>query len=518
MDTLPSKTFRIRRISRKSTPKTPLGQPNRSKTEITRYSAGFDVHRDNIAVCVCAQTAQNEIITIRQHTFRNLPPDLVEMTQFLSKYQPVAHYLMECTSIYHRPVYAALKKAFPDRESKIIAMNPLLVHRKITDLGNKHDKADAQRMAELAFYDRLLRPSYVGDAHFFHLRDTLRNYEWGQRLLTRLKNRIHRILCSFNFMYKFNLNNEWALLLLDHWIYAGGTFKSAFSDLIVKLIKEKKSIKVLKKQSPHFKPYETVELPEESRFNLKVLLQQFLEVDRHVSQYITQAESLILQDEEFKLHYETLLRIPCLGQTTALVILTEIGNFRRFRNWRAFAKFCGVVPEMKETGDNGNKGHVNRFTNPHLRTALVQVGGLIVNGMAEGTDLGNYAYRQRSLRHLPFKKASLKLAFKLSHIIYNSLVKGITYDPHYEQTQRKMKRLSNRHSKSGTMLESNHTRGLRRDVSKFLVNYHEDLNSRSRFLLTRGFKELIRKKESKSKTPSDHASMDERQKNIDSSP
>jgi hypothetical protein len=319
-------------------------------------------------------------------------------------------------------------------------------------------------------------------------------------------------------MYKFNLNNEWALQLLDYWIYVGGSFKMAFNDLILKLIKEEKSIRVLKKQSNKFKPYENIELPKESRFNLKVLLQQFLEMDRHVSQFISQTEALILQDDEFKLHYRSLLRIPCLGQTTALVILTEIGDFRRFRNWRAFAKFCGVVPEMKETGESGNKGHVNRYTNAHLRTALVQVGGLIVNGMAEGTDLGDYAYRQRSLRHLPFKKASLKVAFKISHIVYNILVKGTRYDPHYEQTQRKLKRLSKRHSKTGSMLESNQTRGLRRDINNFLVNYHDDLNSRSKFLLTRGFKEVIRKKESKTKKASEKSKTDERQKNIDSSP
>ena len=499
-------------------PKHLMNPVNRSFKEITRYSAGFDIHRDSIAVCVCAQTAQNEIITIRHHSFRNLPPDLIEMTRFLSKYTPVAHYLMECTSIYHRPVYAALKKAFPERESKIIAMNPLLVHRKITDLGNKHDKADAQRMAELAFYDRLLRPSYVGDAHFFHLRDTLRSYALGQRDLTRLKNRIHRVLCSINFMYRFNFNTEWSLLVLDHWIYMGGTFKNAFSDLIIKRIKQNKSIKVLKNQSESFKPFENIELPEECRFNLKLLLQQFLEMDRYVSQYLSQTERYILHNDEFQLHYKALLGIPCLGQTTALIILTEIGDFSRFRNWRAFAKFCGVVPEMKETGESGNKGHVNRFTNPHLRTALVQIGGLIVNGKAKGTDLGDFAYRQRQLRNLPFKKASLKVAFKISHIIYNILVKGISYNPHYEQAQRKMKHLLNRQIKKGTMLETNQTRGLRRDISKFLVNYHDDLNSRSKFLLTRGFKEVIKKNENKAKSSQNDSKDDDNQKNIGSSP
>jgi len=75
----------------------------------------------------------------------------------------------------------------------------------------------------------------------------------------------------------------------------------------------------------------------------------------------------VLHDLEFQHRYQTLLEIPCLRQTSALVILTEIGDFRRFYNWRAFVKFCGVVPEIKESGNDVNKGHVNRYTNPHLR-------------------------------------------------------------------------------------------------------------------------------------------------------
>ena len=84
-----------------------------SKCEISRYSVGLDVHRDTVVVCVCAQTAQSDIVVVKQHTFRNLPNDLKEMTQFLQKFQPIAHYLMECSGVYHRPVFNALEVAFP---------------------------------------------------------------------------------------------------------------------------------------------------------------------------------------------------------------------------------------------------------------------------------------------------------------------------------------------------------------------------------------------------------------------
>ncbi len=491
----PSKKLRLRKKPLKSNGLRQFSSNPTTTAEIKRYGVGMDVHRDTIVVCVCAQTAQNEIIVVRQHTFRNIPSDLQEMVKFLKKFQPIAHYLMECTGIYHRPVYYALVQAFPEISEKIIAMNPLLVHRRLTDLGNKHDKADAQRMAELTFHDKLIRPSYVGDPQFFHLRDSIRNYAKCRQDTTRYKNRIHRLLCSLHFMYKFDLNKEWVLQILDNWINHGGSFQDAFQCLIMRQLDEGKQITVLQNHSAEFVPFANISLTRESIFNLGQLLQQFLEAERHAAQYLYQTEQSILKDSDFTAFYQNLLAIPCMGPVSALQILTELGDFRRFRNWRAFAKFCGVVPEIKESGNSVNKGHVNRYTNAHLRRTLVQIASLYINGRAPGTDLAEFAHLQYKLRKLPFKKACMKVAFKLSKIVYNILVRNIEYDPHYEQTQRKMQRLLRRKAKSGTMLEAAQTRALRKDIGRFFVSHHDKLNSKSRFLLTRGFKELIQKAE-----------------------
>ncbi len=491
----PSKTFRLRKKKRNFNGLKPLVVNSTGKIDVIRYGVGMDVHHDSVLVCVCAQTAQNEIIVVRQHTFPNTPSSLQEMVRFLKRYQPIAHYLMECTGIYHRPVYYALEQAFPDAINKIIAMNPLLVHRRLTDLSNKHDKADAQRMAELTFYDKLIRPSYVGDPLFFHLRDSLRSYTKCRQDETRYKNRIHRVLCSIHFMYKFDLSKEWSLQILDNWIHHGGTFQEAFQGLIMRLLDENKPIGILQNHSNDFTPFASISLTRESTFNLSQLLQQFFEVERHAAQYLYQTEQVILKDSDFTENYKALLTIPCMGPVSALQILTELGNFHRFRDWRAFAKFCGVVPEIKESGNSINKGHVNRFTNAHLRRTLVQIANLYVNRRACGTDFDEFAQRQYKMRSLPFKKACMKVAFKLSRIVYNVLVNNLQYNPHYEQTQRKMQRMIQRKTKSGTMLEGAQIRALRKDINRFFVNHYDNLNSKSRFLLTRGFTQVLHKAE-----------------------
>ena len=174
-------------------------------------------------------------------------------------------------------------------------------------------------------------------------------------------------------------------------------------------------------------------------------------------------------------------------------LITELGDFRRFVNWKAFAKYCGVVPEIKESGGTFTASHINRFTNTHLRTALSQVAMLYVNGYAKGTDLSIFAHRQRVLRRLPYKKAVMRVAHKLSRIIYQVLVNNVTYDVTYEQTKAKIQRLQRKNAKHGTMLESSQTRSLQRDISQLLVTNSQYMTSKSRFFLVKGFQQLIRK-------------------------
>jgi len=492
----PSKTFRKIRIHRKSVAEPSPDLRSKAIIEITRYGIGLDVHKDTVMVCVCAQTCQSEILDIRSHQFRNSPPGLQEMTAFLSKFLPVSHYLMECTGIYHRPVYHALERAFPNAKDKILAMNPLLVHRRLTDLGNKHDKADARRMAELSFYERLLRPSYVGSPAFFHLRDTLRNYQHTKKETTRYVNRIHRLLCSINFMYKLDLHQEWCLHFLDYAIHNLNSLGNTFQSMIEDYQQDGKPTKVLLKHQTEILVYGDITIPQGCRFNLRQLLLQYFQAEANATQYLLETERQILKDLEFQQNYIRLLEIPCVGQVSALHILTELGDFHRFKGWKAFAKFCGVVPTIQESGGTRAAGHINRFTNAHLRRVLTQVAILYVNGKAKGTDLGIFAHRQRNLRGLPFKKAVMRVAQKLSRIIYGVLVNNVEYNPMYEQAVRKMQRLKKRQARSGTMLEPRQTKSLKRDISGFLVSNHDILTSKSRFFLVKGFQDLIRKSRS----------------------
>ena len=116
-----------------------------------------------------------------------------------------------------------------------------------------------------------------------------------------------------------------------------------------------------------------------------------------------------------------------------------------------------------------------------------------LNGYAKGTDLSVFAHRQRVIRHLPYKKAMMRVAQKLCRIVYQVLVNNISYEATFEQSKAKKERLERKKAKKGTMLESSQTRCLRRDISRLFVTNSKYLTSKIRFFLVKGFQQLIKK-------------------------
>lgn len=185
--------------------------------------------------------------------------------------------------------------------------------------------------------------------------------------------------------------------------------------------------------------------------------------------------------------------MPGFGVITTLTILTEVGDFTRFYNANSFVKFCGVVPKIEQSGEHQKRGKVNRFTNKFLRYVLSQAAGRLINRKQRDTDLGDFAYRQRFIRQLPFKKASMKVAHKMARKTYLILQGVENMSMTCDLEARKRKRIHKKIQAKGSVLDSVHTRALRRDIQTFLVSHSDLFNSTSKYHLVSGFKRLLQK-------------------------
>jgi transposase len=61
-----------------------------------------------------------------------------------------------------------------------------------------------------------------------------------------------------------------------------------------------------------------------------------------------------------------------IGYRTALGLLAEIGDWRRFRHPRELAAYLGLVPSEYSSGDQRHRGHITKTGNQHARRLLVE--------------------------------------------------------------------------------------------------------------------------------------------------
>jgi transposase len=59
---------------------------------------------------------------------------------------------------------------------------------------------------------------------------------------------------------------------------------------------------------------------------------------------------------------------------TAMILLTEIGDIRRFRSPRAFMAWVGLVPEERSSGSRERRGRITKTGNAHVRRILIEAG------------------------------------------------------------------------------------------------------------------------------------------------
>ena len=65
--------------------------------------------------------------------------------------------------------------------------------------------------------------------------------------------------------------------------------------------------------------------------------------------------------------------MPGWGQLTALTVLAELGDYRRFKNRASVSCFAGLVPSSKRSDKSSRYGHITKRGSTELRRILVEV-------------------------------------------------------------------------------------------------------------------------------------------------
>lgn len=286
---------------------------------------GIDVHRKSWKVSVLTET-------LPYKTF-SAPPEATKLNLFLRNHFPGA--------IYHSVYEAGFSGFWIHRELTRLGINSMVVNPAdipTTDKERKQkeDMRDSRKLAQ-TLRSGQLRGIYIPSEKTQQDRSLLRVREATVKDLTRIKNRIKALLYFQGIVYppQFASNgSHWSnafMQWLDSVPFANKSGKSALG-IYLESAKHKRSLL------------------------LKIIRQL-----RELSQSPEYHENVIL-----------LTSVPGIGMLTALTLLLELEDIRRFENFENLCSFIGLVPSTHSSGDHKVTGGITPRKNSRLRAALVE--------------------------------------------------------------------------------------------------------------------------------------------------
>lgn len=307
---------------------------------------GMDVHSTNYTLC-----AMEPVLDGEDRIFANIQvtPDYKNVIQFISqlknKLGAADTYSIECGyeagclgySLYHQLMDAGVK-------CTILAPTTML-----TQQGKrvKTDKRDALMIAQCLSY---------GGYHSVHVpgekdeatKEYLRMRDDHKLILKKIKQQIGAFCLRHGHFYD---GNKWT--------------------------------------SNHKKWLRALKLSELHRETLDEYIATYEEQESKIERLDRRIEELA-SDSDYK---ENVKKLGCfLGVKThtALSLIVETGDFKRFAKGNTYAAFLGLAPGESSSGDHINRTGISKAGNSHLRTLLIE--------SARGICKGVIGYKSKDLR------------------------------------------------------------------------------------------------------------------------
>jgi transposase len=173
-----------------------------------------------------------------------------------------------------------------------------------------------------------------------------------------------------------------------------------------------------------------VELESSAVAMFRLVLEEYLSLS-HMRQIIAQRAAAILSDST---DAQRLMTIPGIGPATALTIMAEAGDLRRFAHYRQFLTFRGMNLSTRQSGRFRGQSRLSKYGNARLRTACWMAAQSAVR-------MRDNSFRRKFDRYLRTnpgdvdlrRKAYVAVAAKLARVAHGLVKTGTDYRPFFEE-------------------------------------------------------------------------------------
>ncbi|TSO25334.1 IS110 family transposase [Lactobacillus sp. LL6] len=400
---------------------------------------GIDVSSRESSICMLMDDTRKEFkISNDSFGFKELLKNLA----VFSKHPQI---IFEATGVYSR----RLQKFLEDYGYDYVILNPLKAKKEM-DQGlrhNKTDKTDAYNLARIQLQNR--HKANKQEAEDYHrLRALSRSYEELTSDIVSAKNRLHRILqLTFpeieTVVSTPKNRNYWELVkLFPHC----QTVREIEAEDIINKIKDfkgygiKRAQKIaqgLKELANKAYPVAELDSPETSDviYYAQRLIQLDQDRDERLKQMVDISKKLPNRD------LEILTSIPGFAQTTAVRVLAELGDIRRFDNPNKIDAFIGIDPGRYQSGQMDSRLGITKHGNAIARKILYRAVGQIDNASKTNPcHIADYYENKKSSQSKGFKKIAIASVHKLIRTIYALIKNDQLYS--YEVAKQNQRRKS----------------------------------------------------------------------------
>jgi transposase len=288
---------------------------------------GVDLHKQVIALCVVTVECGRRHVILRQ---RLSCRDTAGIDRFFAELGPF-EVAVEATAAYEWFLQRI------DRQASRIALVHPRKMRIIAESRRKTDRLDAQILAEFLAAGELpeaWRPTPRVRQH----RALVRHRDHHRRRIASIKSRLRSVLAHYN-------------------ADVPQLFTAAGRDYLTSL------------------PLSAADrfVAEQLRAELDYYLEQRRAVDRRLRQFALDAP---IAEREAR---EVLASVPCVGPVTIEVVLSELGDVRRFGAQHQLAQFAGLAPGVRESAGRRKNQRITKEGSPLLRWAMVELAWRLVN-------------------------------------------------------------------------------------------------------------------------------------------
>jgi transposase len=355
----------------------PTMQRNRLSFKGQKIYIGIDVHKTTWQICVLTETGFSE-----KHAQKASAQELFD---FLKKHYPDGEY---------HAVYESGFSGF----STYYALTELGIHCSIVHAADvpttqyeslmKTDKVDAVKLA------RALRN---GTIHSVYIRE---KENLDDLAVMRVRKAIMKDLSSFKTRVKHMLHCH-GVALPERFNTSSTYWSKTFMDWL------RNDVKLLSS----------------TRVSLDLLINH-VESDRRQLLEATRALRNLGKLQKYDKQFDLLISIPGIGATTAMCILTEIYDIKRFQNERQFASYLGLIPSCHNSGEKVSAGEMTCRGNKEVQTMLIEASWVAVRKDI----IFSEAYSNFLKRGMNSQKAIVRVARKLSNTIFAILKNQKKYD------------------------------------------------------------------------------------------